>query len=173
MEYALENNSSLTKFKIAFRVASPNTDGKLDYYLDNVLVKQLSIPNTGGWQTWQSVNDLITINAGKHYLKVVASKGGYNMNYIDIASATGLDEVSDNSLTVYPNPVVDRMSIRSSNFNYDKVEILNSLGVVVYADRPANFEQESQISVNLPNGIYFVRISKGNQNRITKMVVNK
>jgi hypothetical protein len=168
------NNSSLTNFKISFRVASPNTSGKIDYYLDNKLIKQISISNTGGWQTWKSVNDVITINSGKHYLKVVASTGGFNLNYIDIKDNTNsVEELSDNILTVFPNPVIDKINIRSSDFKYDKIEILNVSGVVVFNYCPAADEQDSHFSLNLPNGVYLVKISNEKQFNLKKIVVNK
>ena len=174
MEYATENNSTLTKFKISFRVASPNATGKLDYYLDNKLIKQISIPNTGGWQTWKSVDDVITIASGKHYLKVVASTGGFNMNYIDIKDNTnGIEEVSDNMVTIFPNPVKDRLNIRSSNLKYNKIEILTVSGAVVFNYCPPAYEQDSHFTLSLPNGVYFVKISNGSQFNLKKIVVSK
>ncbi len=173
MEYAVDNSSSLTNFTINFRVASPNTDGKISYYLDNVLVKQLAIPSSGGWQTWETVSDLITIPAGKHYLKAVATKGGFNMNYINVSSTVGLEGVNDNMLSIYPNPVVDRLNIQSSNFNYTKIEILTVSGTIAYVYCPSANEQESHLTVNLPNGLYLVKISDGCRNYIKKMIVNK
>lgn len=174
MEYATENNSSLTNFKITFRVASPNTDSKLDYYIDNKLIKQISIPNTGGWQTWKSINDEITINSGKHYLKVVASKGGFNLNYIDIKDNTnGVEELSDNMVTIFPNPVIDKINIRSSNLKYNKIEILNISGAIVFNYCPPAYEQDSHFTLNLPSGVYFVKISNESQFTLKKIVVNK
>jgi hypothetical protein len=174
MEYATENNSTLTKFKISFRVASPNATGKLDYYLDNKLIKQIPIPNTGGWQTWKSVDDVITIASGKHYLKVVASTGGFNINCIDIKDNTnGIEEVSDNMVTIFPNPVKDRLNIRSSNLKYNKIEILTVSGAVVFNYCPPAYEQDSHFTLSLPNGVYFVKISNGSQFNLKKIVVSK
>jgi hypothetical protein len=120
------------------------------------------------------VNDVITINSGKHYLKVVASKGGFNMNYIDIKDNTNsVEELSDNRITIFPNPVIDRMNIRSSDFKYNKVEILNVSGAIVFEYYPPAYEQDSDFTLNLPNGVYFVKISNGKQFSLKKIVVNK
>jgi hypothetical protein len=86
VEYTIENNTSKTEFQIAFRLASPSTTGKITYYLDyfNFPVDILSCPNTGGFQVYQSVIKNITISQGKHYLKIVATSGDFNINYMDI-----------------------------------------------------------------------------------------
>jgi poly(3-hydroxybutyrate) depolymerase len=86
VEYTIENNTSKTEFQIAFRLASPSTTGKITYYLDyfNFPVDIVSCPNTGGFQVYQSVIKNITISQGKHYLKIVATSGDFNINYMDI-----------------------------------------------------------------------------------------
>ena len=172
LEYATNNTSTTTSFKISFRVASPNSTGMLSYYLDNKLIKQLSVPNTGGWQTWQSLTDNITISSGKHYLKMVASTGGYNINYIDISSvATGIEQLTDEKTTIYPNPVLEEITINSADIKYNKVEIIDMRGNIVYLKQVSDFTSLLKIPVNLPAGLYSIKISNDKEFVIKRIIV--
>jgi hypothetical protein len=84
LEYTIENNTSETEYQISFRVAAPGTGGKIDFYIDDKSAGSITTPNTGDWQVYQSVVADINISEGKHYLKVVATKAGFNLNYIEI-----------------------------------------------------------------------------------------
>lgn len=172
LEYATNNTSTITSFKILFRVASPNTTGSLDYYLDNKLIKKIAIPNTGGWQTWKSFTDFITIGSGKHYLKIKASKGGYNINYIDISdAATGIEQLSAEKTTIYPNPVSDEITINSADMKYNKVEIIDMRGNTVYLKQVSDFTSVLKTPVNFPDGLYVVKISNDKEFVIKKIIV--
>jgi hypothetical protein len=172
LEYGIENNTSESSYTITFRIASPNSTGKLDFYLDNVKIGQVTVPNTGGWQTWQSVVKNITVGQGKHYLKIVAVAGGFNINYYDIKKLqTGIAKVHDDILKIYPNPVSKEMIIGSAGFRYNKVEIIDIMGKTVFCRLTAH-EPELHIPVNLPNGTYIVKISNGNQFQLKKIIID-
>ncbi len=171
MEYGIENNSSATYFEISFRIAAPSSDGKFDYYLDNKRIGQVDVPSSGGWQNWQSVVKNMTISPGKHYLKLVATSAGFNINYIDIhALITGVETMYDNGINIYPNPVSDRMIICSEDFQYNNVEIFDIMGNTVLS-KSAAYEPELYLPVSLPNGMYIVKISNGSQFRYKRIVI--
>jgi hypothetical protein len=45
----------------------------------------LTIPNTGGWQTWTDVIKTgISLSAGQQVMKVEMLSGGYNLNWIEL-----------------------------------------------------------------------------------------
>jgi beta-glucanase (GH16 family) len=73
-------------YKIEYRVASPNTGGKLSADLDAGAIQlgQVTIPNTGGWQNWTTVSHTVTIPAGSHRFGIYAAQGGWNINWIKI-----------------------------------------------------------------------------------------
>jgi len=171
LEYVIENKTSSTSYEIAFRVASPSANCKFDFYLDNNKISQVTVPNTGGYQTWQSVTKNITIGVGKHYLKVVAASGGFNINYSEIKkSATGIGEINDDIIKIYPNPVSKEMIISSTNFQYNKVEIIDIMGKTVL-NRLTTHEPELHIPLNLPNGMYIVKISNGKQFQLKRFII--
>jgi len=171
LEYVIENKTSATSYEIAFRVASPSASGKFDFYLDNNKISQVTVPNTGGYQTWQSVTKNITIGMGKHYFKVIATSGGYNINYYDIKKvATGIEGVNDDLIKIYPNPVSNEMIISSADFQYNRVEIIDIMGKTVL-NRLTTHEPELHIPLNLPNGMYIVKISNGKQFQLKRFII--
>jgi hypothetical protein len=64
------------------RVASPNTGKRLRFEIDGVAQAWVNIPNTGGWQTYQTVDcGTYNLSAGYHTVRVYSDTGGYNFNY--------------------------------------------------------------------------------------------
>lgn len=170
MEYAIQNSSDTLNYHISFRAGSP-TGGLIRYYLDDKSIASASVPNTGNWQVFQTVTKDISITPGKHYLKLVASTGGFNLNYLDIRSVlTDISTVSDKNVTIYPNPVSDELNISSIGFNHSKIEVFNVLGNKVIS-RATNGESDLRIPIHLSDGIYLVRISDEKQSQLTKIVV--
>jgi poly(3-hydroxybutyrate) depolymerase len=80
--YAIENNTNETEFNIFFRVAAQSAGSSFDYYINNVKIGQVNVPNTGGWQSWQSVVKDLNIDQGKHYFKIVVVSGGFTPEFV-------------------------------------------------------------------------------------------
>ncbi|MFA6403602.1 MAG: carbohydrate-binding protein [Salinivirgaceae bacterium] len=171
LEYTIENNSSETEYQISFRIAAPSTGGIIDFYIDDINAGQITTPNTGNWQVYKSVVADISITQGKHYLKVVATKAGFNLNYIDIQGlSSGLRELTRADITIYPNPAWNEMTISSVDFRHNKIEVYNTLGGLVMSKATAG-EPVLRIPINLFNGIYFVKICNDKQYLLKKLMV--
>ena len=70
---------------------------------------------------------------------------------------TGVDEIDEITLTVYPNPASDYVSITSNFLTEFDIEITDSFGQLIEQARGSN--GASQINcTNYPAGIYFVRV---------------
>ncbi|MGE0451288.1 MAG: carbohydrate-binding protein [Vicinamibacterales bacterium] len=62
-----------------FRVASLGRGGSVHLEIDGTNVSGgLSIPDTGGWQNWQTVSASVQLPAGRHAVRVVADSRGVN-----------------------------------------------------------------------------------------------
>lgn len=72
-------------YTIEYRVASPG-GGRLSVDLNGgaVVLGELAIPATGGWQNWSTISHTVTINAGTYNFGVFAKAGGWNINWIRI-----------------------------------------------------------------------------------------
>ena len=79
---------SAGQYLVKVRVASPN-GGSLNVNLNANAINlgDIAIPATGGWQTWQTVTKVVTLNAGSYTLGVYANTGGWNFNWIEITPA--------------------------------------------------------------------------------------
>jgi len=49
----------------------------------------LTVPSTGGWQTWTDVTRTgVSLSAGQQFLRISMTGGSYNLNWIEITAAT-------------------------------------------------------------------------------------
>ncbi|MDR0830018.1 MAG: leucine-rich repeat protein [Prevotellaceae bacterium] len=73
---------------------------------------------------------------------------------------SGIDEVSDNSIIIYPNPATDELKIESVDCKINSVEIFDVSGRIVGAGRALPLHNGGQtINVsNLPAGVYLIKI---------------
>jgi|GEM_PF-100848 len=171
LEYAINNTTTDTDFTAGFRMASQNGGGIVAAYLDNVKIGQVSCPSTGGWQTYQSINAVLKIAPGKHYLKLYATNAGFNINYIDIKKkVTGINEPTSKNFNVYPIPGSRELIIESEDFNFNKIEIRNLMGSVVLS-RSIAYMPKLHLPISLPDGMYIVTISNEKQFQLKKVVV--
>jgi hypothetical protein len=74
------------KYKITYRVASLNGGGSLalNEVSTNATHHIVSIPKTGGWQTWVDVESVVDLTEGDHYFTILAKAGGFNVNWFKI-----------------------------------------------------------------------------------------
>lgn len=70
-------------YTVEYRVASQTGGGTLSLDLNggSVVLGQLNIPNTGGWQNWTTVSHTVYINAGTYNFGIYAQAGGWNINW--------------------------------------------------------------------------------------------
>lgn len=74
------------KYKISYRVASSNGGAVLSLsdITTNTTIDSVTVPKTGGWQQWTTVEREVTLTEGEHKFTLVAAKGGVNINWIQI-----------------------------------------------------------------------------------------
>jgi IgA Peptidase M64/Carbohydrate binding module (family 6) len=94
LNYTISVPESRT-YTLTARVAAPGTGGTFHVEFNGVnKTGPLTIPDTGGWQSWADVTAAVPLNAGVQGMRVVAdsmsSTGVFgNLNYIAITAATG------------------------------------------------------------------------------------
>ena len=77
------------------RVASQNGSSPgFKVLLDGVLVDQIAVPNTRGWQNWQTVSGaVIYLDQGPHTLRLEARSGGANINWFEFVETNGQADI--------------------------------------------------------------------------------
>lgn len=79
-------------YKVTYRVASLSAGGRFTFHEagTSTVFDTVSVPVTGGWQKWASVEKIITLPAGRHYFGVKALLGGFNVNWIKVEPVDSL-----------------------------------------------------------------------------------
>ena len=78
------NAASAGVYTVSFRVAAPNAVTNAFHLSDasgTNLSGSISVPVTGGWQTWTTVTASITLPAGRQVLTLNQDNAGWNINY--------------------------------------------------------------------------------------------
>jgi endoglucanase len=77
-------------YTVSYRVASPGGGGsiRLERLGGGAVFGSISVPATGGWQTWTTISQNVTLQAGQQDIGVAIAAGGFNLNWIGFASIT-------------------------------------------------------------------------------------
>jgi lysophospholipase L1-like esterase len=170
-EYAIKNDSSKTNYQISFRVAAPADGGVIDFYVDDKSAGSVAVPSTGNWQVYQSVVKDISIPRGKHYLKVMATKAVFNLNYMTFYEIlTGIDSKTRiMGIKLFPNPAFDTLYLETdSKFINKKYRITDLSGKEILSGKIIH-ENSAINTSKLPVGTYLfslenacAKFNKGN-----------
>jgi hypothetical protein len=163
-------------YTIEYRVASPSGGSLAADLGGKALGTTFSLPATGGWQTWKTYAQTVSVTAGTYPLGLQAVTGGWNLNWVRITPAgsattartaatamatTATLAPTDAELEVYPNPATTQLLLRSArNLAGSHYQIVNALGQVV-----ANGTAEAgSLDVSqLAPGLYTLRLTAEGQ----------
>ena len=84
MEYTV-NVPTTSAYLIEYRVASNSDGGKISLQNGGQELSLVTVPNTGGWQTWQTISTVVSLSAGSTTIRLAAPQGGYNLNWWSLA----------------------------------------------------------------------------------------
>jgi hypothetical protein len=167
-------------YRVIYRVASPNASRTLRLERDAgaTQVGTVTIPNTGGWQTWTNVAHNVTLPAGTYPIGLATVTGGFNINYFTITnnlSARSADEVElefveeESELVLSPNPVEDQLFI-SGIEKAKNVKVYNMQGKeLISVENPG-----SSISVqSLTQGLHIAIVQKQNNKLVRQKFLKK
>jgi len=152
---------------INMRLASKSSGGTIEVRLGSAsgtLVSTLDMPNTGNWQGWETVSGALTSEAGIYDVYLVfKSSSSYvgNINWIEF-SGTVIDETSVDkvegvqNISLYPNPVKDKLTITNSNGAH--LQVYNQLGRMVI-EEIIKSDQYKVSMTDLQSGFYVLRVA--------------
>ena len=96
--------------------------------------------------------------------------GGVEDYDIIISAVSGVEDIYNNkSVSVYPNPVKNELTIEPFSSNTkQKIEILNTMGQLVYS---SIIYEKSVVDVsNLSNGVYLIKMISDNSNEVKQFI---
>ncbi|MCP4927874.1 MAG: carbohydrate-binding protein, partial [Gammaproteobacteria bacterium] len=88
----IDNNDSLTYdvniaasgyYEVSYRIAS-TAQASLTLQQGNTAFPAQAIPNTGGWQNWQTVSQTLFLSAGNQAFTVTANAANWNLNWFSL-----------------------------------------------------------------------------------------
>ena len=89
MDY-LVNVQTAGSYTVKYRVAATAATGQIQLRSGSTTLATTAVPSTGGWQNWQTVEATVNLSAGQQTLRLYASGGGFNINWLEFtSSATG------------------------------------------------------------------------------------
>ncbi|MDQ0091407.1 hypothetical protein J2T12_004844 [Paenibacillus anaericanus] len=93
-------------YTVEYRVASTGNAGEIQLRSGETTLATTSVPNTGAWQTFQTVTAVVPLNEGLQTLRVYASGHDFNINWINFIKGIGADTQSPTapSNLVYAQP---------------------------------------------------------------------
>lgn len=152
--------------------------GRFDVYLDDVKKATVNTSNTGSWQTWASVVNPISIEAGEHIVKLVVVNSGFNLNWLKFEKgAAGINDFNLQQLSaeVYPNPILEnkfKIVFRDYISEELTIRITDITGKIIFTKNVEKLNGK-EIGIDLGNlpglskGVYTlsVRSKKGYLNR--------
>ncbi|MFP9097466.1 discoidin domain-containing protein [Flavobacterium sp. RHBU_24] len=144
-------------YTIALRVASAIDTGEIQLMIDGeaLTIDNINVPNTGGWQVWQTISTSLALTEGNHVLRLLTVAAAYNINWIDITegSTSGTQQFGKQNLSLYPNPAHGVINITA--LNTTTVNIYNQYGALVHKQYVSAGDTAVNIS-GLATGIYIV-----------------
>jgi hypothetical protein len=182
IEYNIEV-AEAGEYSLSLRIAGIQT-GKLEVVLNNELYAAVTVPATGGWQSWQTIDQLLSIPAGRHTLRFKVARDGFNLNWLEIGTlkpgtVTSVEEYSFLQYArLYPNPVKgEQINIElGQQISGQKLsaQIFNAAGRIIWEGKPSirqNHLLEIGAGTALEAGFYLLKISNDKAVRNFKFIV--
>jgi hypothetical protein len=145
-------------------------------------------PNTNPWATPNNPTitdggfgylkfDITAMNQGSIHYRFYVLDGTTKLDSVDLVISTGLavkaPKTEEVSLSVYPNPVSNTLSIATQGLGDDfNVKITDVLGKVVYNDWASAATKKIDVS-EFKNGVYMVTVSEKGVATQTRRIVVK
>lgn len=160
-------------YTIEYRVASANGNGRirLDRDAGAIVLGEIDVPATGGWQNWTTISHTVNLEAGAQNLGISAVSGGFNLNWFQVSSglgssartiaenvqatAVGKEEINFN---IYPNPTSDQLTFPSTSaLKGASIQIIDATGKEVYSGSLKSPKLDVSF---LSPGLYMIHLSK-------------
>ena len=165
-------------YNLDVRTAAQSDSGKIEFELINngitESISEINLPITGGWQTWQTTANQAVLKTGIYTLKMKVLKAGFNMNWFEFkfVSSLGVEKLTKNTATIFPNPVSENYEIRLNNHQTIKnLKIIDVNGRLVNTTKPNVTNGVYNLS-NLNSGIYFL-IIETDMGNFQKKIIKK
>ena len=161
------------KYKIKARVSSSYSGGLFNLVLsddssDDTILNNFQVPNTGGWQNWQTIEKDFELMQGSYELTMNVTGNEFNLNWIefDLIGPLSNSVFSPQDISLFPNPSTGNIFV-TSEFPIDTIEIFSINGKLIhklFIGGASNFSLHPNISA----GLYLLKF---NNNTVKKLLI--
>lgn len=173
LEYSVELKES-NLYDLDIKVASIYDSGKFSILFDGIDKSGvITAPNTGSWKQFTSVIvNNVSLKEAYNRMRVEIIEGDFNLASINftVSDANSVDQRSENANFVYPTLVKNRLSILNLNGNVPYV-IYNISGTKVKVGMLK--AEMPEISLDLPNGVYFIQLLNDKFGKTSRFIVKR
>jgi hypothetical protein len=140
MEYEIQV-AEASNFSVSYRMASQSgSNSGVNLLIDGNLVDSTLVPNTGGWQLWQTApGGVISLDSGDYVLRFEAPGGGLNLNWIKLMPT---DEMATGNIGTGVDNKLDIGEV--INFN----DVYVNYGLIDLGDSLSRLETDPMDSTN-------------------------
>ena len=185
------NNISIPSsgtYSIAYRVASQSGGGniQLEQAGGGAVYGSIAVPSTGGWQTWTTIYQNVTLSAGTQNFGIKALTGGWNINWWAITPTGGsrtsepIYEATFEATSAYPNPFTKSVAIPidwdgETDFRVNIFNVSGSLIRTLNVDHLTDgkriiWDGATASGSIVPKGVYYYQFQVGGQATSGKVV---
>lgn len=166
LEYTVKITKS-ESYDLDIRVAKEGNGGLLHIEMNGVdITGAVSIPNTGGWQVWETITlNKINLTAGEHIMRIAFDSDYTNLNYVSFSPSTitGTTSAINDNIHLYPNPFAQQALVQmDGEFKY---EIINSTGMLVESGNSVN---QLSFGDKLTTGTYVIKIIQNSKTKVLR-----
>lgn len=138
-------------------------------------IHTVSVPATGGWQSWQSLTKSgVYLMKGNYLLKLDILQAPFNLNWFDFDLAVGITENLDEKFVVYPNPSSGAIHIQGDFLTTGPVwlTLYSNQGQIVYKSKDLNITDSYILPVSdISSGQYFMEVIRFDGKRSIQKVI--
>ncbi len=132
--------------------------------------------STGANSTTQLVGSGVT-QAGTEifWVEVSTDDGCTGRDSVEVTYeiCTGVEDLSSNSIGVYPNPAHDLVTITTTSASMTGVSVLDLQGKLIVSERSSSAVQRVELDLStLSAGSYLLRVENDNQVVVTRLIKN-
>jgi hypothetical protein len=179
------------EYSIDVRVASLSAGGSFHLEFNGTdQTGEITVPVTGGWQTWWTVSATATLAAGTQIMRFVPTSDGFNINYIEVVSGptaiTSGEQLWNSVLhPCYPNPfnpmttisynLREQVSVTLTIYDVTGREVKRLVdGEVTNSGRYEKiWDGRDETGRAVASGVYFYRLEAGGFTQTRKMTLIK
>lgn len=103
------------------------------------------------------------------YAVIVSKMGCTDTSACVNVSTVGIKKSSDASVTIFPNPAHENITVNTGNTIPSQIIVTNALGEIVHAIKPATVNTTIDLS-GLKNAVYFVKVMNTNSYKVVKVI---